>query len=178
MGSQEGRTRLNGWEQTELYQRTVSGWSQRSKPTAKCKPLLRSWLCSERRAGVKPKEVFGLGIVSQLRKRLWIWGFRVGKIVLSKEGHSRGHPPRQFPFSLGKDYGVSVCVQLLSCVWLFVTLWTVACQASLSVGFSRHEHWTGLPFPSSEDVLNSGIEPKSPTLQGDSLPSESRKLNQ
>ena len=35
-----------------------------------------------------------------------------------------------------------------SCVWLFMTLWTVACQAPLSMGFSRQEHWSGLPFPS------------------------------
>ena len=41
-----------------------------------------------------------------------------------------------------------VCAQLLSCVWLFATLWTVACQAPLSTGFSRQEYWSGLPFPS------------------------------
>jgi len=40
----------------------------------------------------------------------------------------------------------------LSCVWLFVTPWTVAYQASPSMGFSRQEYWSGLPFPSPEDV--------------------------
>ena len=50
--------------------------------------------------------------------------------------------------------------------------WTVACQAPLSMGFSRQEHWSGLLFPSPEDLPNPGIEPRSPALQADSLPSE------
>ena len=50
-----------------------------------------------------------------------------------------------------------VCV-LLSCVQLFVTPWTVACQASLSMGFSRQEHWSGLPFPSQGDLPDPGIK--------------------
>ena len=49
---------------------------------------------------------------------------------------------------------------------------TVACQAPLSRGFSRQEHWTGLPFPSPGDPPNPGIEPGSPALQADSSPSE------
>ena len=49
------------------------------------------------------------------------------------------------------------------------TPWTVACQASLSIGFSRQEYWSGLPFPSPGEILNSGTEPGSPTLQADSL---------
>ena len=52
----------------------------------------------------------------------------------------------------------------------FVTLWTVAHQAPLSIGFSRQEHWSGLPFPSPEDLPNPGIKPTSPSLQVDSLP--------
>ena len=44
--------------------------------------------------------------------------------------------------------------------------WTVAHQASLSVGFPRQEHWTGLPFPSLGDLPDSGIEPMSPPLAG------------
>ena len=50
--------------------------------------------------------------------------------------------------------------------------WTVAHQASLSMGYSRKEHWSGLPFPSPGDHPNPGIEPRSPALQVDSLPSE------
>ena len=46
---------------------------------------------------------------------------------------------------------------------------TVARQAPLSMGFFRQEHWSGLPFPSSGDLPNPGIEPGSPTLQADSL---------
>ena len=52
------------------------------------------------------------------------------------------------------------------------TLWTVAHQAPLSMEFSRHEYWSGLPFPSPGDLHNPGIEPRSPILQADSLPSE------
>ena len=55
---------------------------------------------------------------------------------------------------------------------LFVTPWTVACQAPLSMGFSRQEYWSGWPFPSPGDLPNPGIEPGSPALQADSLPSE------
>ena len=57
-------------------------------------------------------------------------------------------------------------------VLLFVTSWTVACQAPLSMGFSRQEHWSGLPFPSPGDLPNPEIEPGSPELQADSLPTE------
>ena len=53
-----------------------------------------------------------------------------------------------------------------------VTPWTVACQAPLSMGFSRQEYWNGLPFPSPGDLPNPGIEPGSPALQADSLPTE------
>ena len=46
-------------------------------------------------------------------------------------------------------------------VWLFVTLWTVACQAPLSMGFSRKEYWRRWPCPSSGDLPDQGIEPAS-----------------
>ena len=49
------------------------------------------------------------------------------------------------------------------------TPWTVACQTPLSMGFSRQEYWSGLPFPSPGDLPNLGIEPRSPALQADSL---------
>ena len=60
----------------------------------------------------------------------------------------------------------------LSCVQLFATLWPIACQAPPSMGFSRQEYWSGVPFPSPGDIPNPGIEPGSPALQADSLPSE------
>ena len=52
-----------------------------------------------------------------------------------------------------------------SCVQLFVTPWTVAPQAPLSMGFSRQDYCSGLPFPSLEDLPNPGIKPRSPVLQ-------------
>ena len=54
-------------------------------------------------------------------------------------------------------------LMLLSRVQLFATPWTVAYQAPLSMGFSRQEYWSGLPFP-SPDLPNPGIEPGSPAL--------------
>ena len=60
----------------------------------------------------------------------------------------------------------------LSRVWLFVTLWIVTRQAPLSMEFSRQEYWSGLPFPSSGDLLHPGIEPRSLTLQADYFPFE------
>ena len=52
----------------------------------------------------------------------------------------------------------------------FATLWTVAHQAPLSMGFSRQEYWSGLPFPSPGDLPDPGIKPAFPALQVDSLP--------
>ena len=63
-------------------------------------------------------------------------------------------------------------VKLLSRVQLFVTPRTIAYQASQSMGFSRQEYWSGLPFPSPGDLPNPGIEPGSPALQADALPTE------
>ena len=59
---------------------------------------------------------------------------------------------------------VKVKVKSLSRVQLFVTPWTVAHQAPPSMGFSRQEYWTGLPFPSPGDLPNPGTEPQSPSL--------------
>ena len=56
--------------------------------------------------------------------------------------------------------------QSLSRVWLSATPWTVAHQAFLSLGFSRQEYWSELPFPPPEDLPNQGIEPESPALAG------------
>ena len=69
---------------------------------------------------------------------------------------------------------MSVCSVSVSCSVMSdsVTPQTVAHQVPLSMGFSRQEYWSRLPFPSPGDLPNSGIEPSSPTLQADSLPSE------
>ena len=58
-----------------------------------------------------------------------------------------------------------------SCPTLMIP-WTVACQAPLSMGFTRQEHWSGLPFPSPGDVPDPAIEPESPALPADDLPTE------
>ena len=63
-------------------------------------------------------------------------------------------------------------MKLLSRVRLFVTLWTVAHQASPAVGFSRQEYWSGLPFPSPGDLPDPGIKPRVPALEADALTSE------
>ena len=62
--------------------------------------------------------------------------------------------------------------KLLSRVQLFATPWTVAHQAPLSIEFSRQEYWSGLPFLPPGDIPAPGIEPGSPALQSDTLPSE------
>ena len=60
----------------------------------------------------------------------------------------------------------------LSRVRLFATPWTVAYQALPSVGFSRQEYWSGLPFPSPGDLPDPGIKPGSLALEADALTSE------
>ena len=62
--------------------------------------------------------------------------------------------------------------KLLSHVRLFATAWTVAYQASPSMGFSRGEYWSGFPFPSPGHLPDPGIKPRSPALQANALPSE------
>ena len=63
-------------------------------------------------------------------------------------------------------------MKLLSHVLLFATPWTVVYQAPQSMEFSRQEYWSGLPFPSPGHLPDSGIEPRSPSLQVDALPSK------
>ena len=63
-------------------------------------------------------------------------------------------------------------MKLLSRVRLFAIPWTVAHQDRLSIGFSRQEYWSGLPFSSPGDLPDPGIEPRSPTLQAEALTSD------
>ena len=67
------------------------------------------------------------------------------------------------PFEGSSDEACKVKVKSLSCVRLFATPWTVAYQVPPSMGFSRQEYWSGLPFPSPGDLPDPGIEPGSPT---------------
>ena len=81
-------------------------------------------------------------------------------------------PPKQTVLKPG--FKLESCIACLpSRVRLFATPWTVACQAPLSMRFSRQEYWSGLPFPSPGDLPDPGIKPRSPALQADALPSES-----
>ena len=64
-------------------------------------------------------------------------------------------------------------VKSLSRIRLLATPWTAASQAPPSMGFSRQEYWSGAPLPSPGDLPDSGIEPGSPALQADALPSKS-----
>ena len=67
---------------------------------------------------------------------------------------------------------MKVKVKSVSRVRLFATPWTVAYQASLSIGFSRQGYWSGLLFPSAGDLPYPGIKPGLPALQEDALPSD------
>ena len=73
---------------------------------------------------------------------------------------------------------IYIYIRIYVCGWsvtqscLFVTDWTVARQAPLSMGFSRQEHWSGLLCPSPGDLPNQGIKPGLPVLHADSSPSE------
>ena len=67
---------------------------------------------------------------------------------------------------------VPVCCVLnhFTHIQLFVTLWTIACQTLLSMGFSRHEYWSGLPFPSPGDLPDQGLNLSLLHWRADSLP--------
>ena len=88
---------------------------------------------------------------------------------LSYQGNLQGC--YYFLVSLGLVIHAEGIVQSPSCVRPFVTPWTGAYQAPRSMEFSRQEYWSGLPCPSPGNLPNPGIEPGSPTLQADSLPS-------
>ena len=71
-----------------------------------------------------------------------------------------------------KNHVHACTLSFFSHVQLFVIPWTVACQAPLSMGFSRQEHWSGLPWSPPGDLPDPRIEPRSPELQADSFLSE------
>ena len=93
------------------------------------------------------------------------------------------HHPKQFPYETQlcspepeileqQGHFLRRKVKSLSHVQLLATPWIVTYKAPPSMGFSRQGYWSGLPFASPEDLSNPGIEPRSPTLQADALPSE------
>ena len=78
---------------------------------------------------------------------------------------------RVFGDKILKEVGKVEGVVAQSCPTL-ATPWTVAYQASPSMGFSRQEYWSGLPFPSPGDLPDPGIKPRSPAFEADALTSE------
>ena len=118
---------------------------------------------------------------------------RAGHGSVAARARTAGRPSSLAPLALGWRRGQHVGVRFLSIfkvqasshrlnsffplllyqslghIRLCATLWTVAPQAPLSMGFSRREYWSGLPFPSPGDLPDSGIEPTSSALQVDSL---------
>ena len=85
---------------------------------------------------------------------------------------SHPQPPTCQSFSVLQQIWSRLKVKSLGHVWLFVTPWTVAYQAPPSMVFSRQEYWSGLLFPSPEDLPDRGIEHRCPALYADALPSE------
>ena len=82
-------------------------------------------------------------------------------------------------FFLAKEYFNSkknrieiICDLVTESCLTLVTSWTIACKATLSMGFSRQGHWSGLPFPSLGALPDPGIKSGSPALQADSLLTE------
>ena len=84
---------------------------------------------------------------------------------ISSWGPQATHPVCSLAFPPACMYA-----QWLSRVWLLATPWTAAHQAPLSMGFSRQEYWSGLPFPPPGDLSDPGLETVSAALQADSLP--------
>ena len=126
---------------------------------------------------ILPQSVNGLPPESTLSVRLWnrdpqeeLEGTLPQKEMISQTSYKfheipNKHSPPLKSFLTKKQFILDdTCV--LSCVQLSETPWIVTCQAPLSMGFSRQEYWSGLPFPSPRDLPNPGIEPRSPALAG------------
>ena len=95
------------------------------------------------------------------------WWPRPSSVFILRGNHSILFAVFVLLKSCGNTWGG--CVHALSHVWLFATPWTIAYQTPLSMGFSRQEYWSGLPFPSPGNLPDLGIELASlvpPTLAG------------
>ena len=104
----------------------------------------------ETQSKISPKKIYGL---KYAHEQIWTDNKKIKK--------------NRWINSLNVNVSCSVV-----CVWLFVTPLTVTHQAPLSMGFPRQEYWSWLPFPSPGNLPDPGIEPRSPTLQADSLLAE------
>ena len=111
-----------------------------------------------------------LGFVNYKMKAFTGWRLRSSLACQVHILLSLPSPYASLPFI--NEISESEKVKSLSRVWLFVTPWTVAYQAPPSMESSRQEYWSGLPFPSPGDLPDPRIEPGSPALEADALPSE------
>ena len=119
------------------------------------------WWCA--REG-NEKDMLGLGEAKQGSEN---WGRSVGAII-----NLRASLVVQMVKNLPAMQEWKWKCWSLSRVWLFAPPWTVAHQAPLSMKYSTQDYWSELPFPSSGDLPNPGIDPESPALKDDSFPSE------
>ena len=107
-----------------------------------------------------------------MEKKSLYFLYEISRELRSCKQGSGYQPGEEQAMGIGKAGSFSVGVSVLSrfsCVWLFVTPWTVAGQAPLSLGFSRQQYWSGLPFPPPGDLPDQGIKPASlvsPALVG------------
>ena len=104
---------------------------------------------------------------THIHRSAWkIWNLLQSEIMLQ---WTPKHPHLDSTINILLYLFVLCCKKLFPCVWFFVTLWTLACQAPLSVEFSRKEYWNGLPCPSPGYLPNPGVKPTSlvfPALAG------------
>ena len=108
-----------------------------------------------------------------ISRNWWLWGWQVWNLQpRSADWKLSGRGWDCSPQTIQSSSSGKVKVKSLSHVWLFVTPWTIAYQGPPSVGFSRQQYWGGLPFPSPGDLPDLGIEPRSPALRAEALPSE------
>ena len=128
--------------------------------------LKRPWIWESLKAGGEGSGRGWDGWMASPTRCTWIWAssgswWWTGKLgVLQSMGSQRvGYNSAT---ELTKIVFRSMPAQLLNPVWLFVTPWTVAHHAPLSIEFSRLEYWNGLPFHPLEDLPDPGIEPTSP----------------
>ena len=103
--------------------------------------------------------------------------FSYGSVTLHTHTHTHTHiiftsspTSTLFPYLVVMDVAVRGSGLVAKSCLTLANPWSVAHQASLSMGFSRQEYWNGLPFPSPGDLHDPGIEPMSPALQAYSLP--------
>ena len=141
--------------------------------------LKRPWCWERLKAGGEGDDRGWDGWMASLSQWIWVWvnsgsWWWTGRpgALQSMGSQSRTRLSDWTELRFKKQCKQHESVYSLSHIWLFATLWTVAHQAPLSMGFSRQGYWSGLPLPSTGDLPDTGIKPGSPASQADALPSE------